>query len=93
MVRPADEVAELKLELERFLQDRVYRHADLLAFRRQAQERLQILFARYVAEPDRLPATFRARLAADGLARTVGDYLAGMTDRFADQEYERTFEP
>jgi dGTPase len=91
-VRPADEVAELKLELERFLQDRVYRHADLLAFRRQAQERLQTLFARYVAHPERLPATFQKRVAADGLARTVGDYLAGMTERFADQEYERTLD-
>jgi dGTPase len=92
LVLPSDDVAESKVELERFLQDRVYRHADLLAFRRQAQERLQVLFARYIAHPEMLPATFQGRLAADGLARTVGDYLAGMTDRFADQEYRRTFD-
>jgi dGTPase len=89
LVLPGAELAELKVELEWFLHERVYRHADLLAFRQQAQERLQALFEWYVARPELLPATFRARIAADGLERTVGDYLAGMTDRFADQEYER----
>jgi dGTPase len=89
LVLPGAELAEMKAELERFLQERVYRHADLLAFRQQAQERLQALFEQYVASPELLPATFQSRIAADGLARTVGDYLAGMTDRFADQEYKR----
>ncbi|MEX2141318.1 MAG: deoxyguanosinetriphosphate triphosphohydrolase [Pirellulales bacterium] len=89
LVLPGAELAELKTELEQFLHERVYRHADLLALRQRAQERLQVLFERYVARTELLPTTFQARIAVDGIERTVGDYLAGMTDRFADQEYER----
>jgi dGTPase len=89
LVLPGTEVTELKAELEHFLHERVYRHADLLALRQQAQERLQALFERYLSRPERLPAAFQARISRDGVERTVGDYLAGMTDRFADQEYER----
>ena len=89
LVLPGTELAEQKAELEQFLHKRLYRHADLLAFRQRAQERLRALFDWYLARPDRLPPTFQARIATDGLERTVGDYLAGMTDRFADQEYER----
>jgi dGTPase len=89
LVLAGSELAELKGELERFLHERVYRHADLLTLRRQAQQQLQALFDRYRARPELLPLAFGARADATGLDRTVGDYLAGMTDRFAEQEYER----
>jgi dGTPase len=89
VVLPGAELAQLKLELERFLHDRVYRHADLLALRQQAQHRLRALFDSYVARPDLLPQSFRDRASEIGVERSVGDYIAGMTDRFAEQEFER----
>jgi dGTPase len=89
IILPGAELAELKKDLEQFLNARVYRHADLLAVRRQAQEQLRRLFDRYIAEPDLLPKAFRDRSGVQGIERTVGDYVAGMTDRFAEQEYER----
>jgi dGTP triphosphohydrolase len=36
-----------------------------------------------------LPHSFKARIEVEGLERTIGDYIAGMTDRFAMQEWER----
>jgi dGTPase len=91
LVLPGPELAELKAELEKFLHERVYRHADLLALRRHTQTRLRALFDRYISQPDLLPKVFRARAGLHGTERTVGDYLAGMTDRFAEQAYQRLF--
>jgi dGTPase len=81
------ELAEQKRELERFLYDQVYRHPRLIAVRAQAQERLKAMFDRYVCQPDLLPGWYQQRAADVGLERAVGDYLAGMTDRFCDQQY------
>jgi dGTPase len=89
IVRPGGELAEQKIELERLLHARVYRHPQVLAMRRQAQASLQRMFEHFLARPDLLPASFQSRIDATGLARTVGDYLAGMTDRFAEQQYAR----
>ena len=83
------ELEQLKSELEQFLHERVYRHADLLALREQSQYRLRELFDYYAKRPALLPAAFRGRVAQSGVERVVGDYLAGMTDRFADQEFDR----
>jgi len=33
--------------------------------------------------------TARARIAADGLPRAAADYIAGMTDNFAQKEFDR----
>jgi len=85
----SSEVAQQKAELEAFLYQRVYRHPQLLEIRRQAQGKLAAMFQRLVERPDLLPAGFQSRMARDGVLRTVGDYLAGMTDRFAQQQFER----
>jgi dGTPase len=85
------EVAGLKAELEEFLYERVYRHPQLAAVRREAQSRLRAMFDGYLKRPELLPEKFRARGAEVGPARSVGDYLAGMTDRFCDEQYRKYF--
>lgn len=85
------ELAELKRQLEKFLYDRVYRHPEVLRLRSQAQTMLAEMFAGYVARSELLPTSFQQRAGRVGLRRSVGDYLAGMTDRFAQQEYGRLF--
>lgn len=85
------ELSEQKQELESFLRQRVYRHPNVLAHRQSAQAALETMFAGYVARPELLPNRFRQRAAESGLERTVGDYLAGMTDRYARREFERLF--
>jgi dGTPase len=85
------ELAEQKKELELFLHERVYRHPDVLVHRAQAQSMLRAMFEGYCARNDLLPASFRNRAADEGLFRSIGDYLAGMTDRFAQREFQRLF--
>jgi dGTPase len=89
IVRPSSEMTGRKLGLERFLFDEVYRHPDLLAKRRGAQQALSESFDALVRRPDMLPAKFAQLATREGLPRAVSDYLAGMTDRFALEEHER----
>jgi dGTPase len=56
---------------------------------RQARQVITNLFRAYVANPSLLPDRYSARIDEGGLHRTVCDYIAGMTDRFAIQEHER----
>ncbi len=91
LVAASDALTQMQRELERFLYDRVYRHPRLLELRELSQSKLRQMFDAYVARPELLPDNFRARIDKHGLARTVGDYLAGMTDRFAEQEHKRLF--
>jgi dGTPase len=89
LVAPSAEIVELKQGLERFLFKNVYRHQSVEATRDAARQALREMFDILVAAPGRLPAKFRARVPSDGAARTVADYLAGMTDRYALEEHRR----
>lgn len=85
----SNDIEQQKAELEQFLFDAVYRHPKLLAMREKAQSALAEMFVAFVREPERLPSGFRNRLVSEGVERTVTDYIAGMTDRFAMQTHER----
>lgn len=89
LVRPGLEISQQKTELEQFLFNRVYRHPQVMAVRRHAQEQLREMYADYVACPDRLPPRFQSLAQRDGVPRSVGDYLAGMSDRYAQQQFQR----
>ncbi len=84
-------LAEQKRELESFLYQRVYRHPNVVRHRQTAQEQLHEMFDRFMERPELLPDRFHQRSSVAGLPRCVADYLAGMTDRFAQREYERLF--
>ena len=81
------------MELEKFLYTRVYRHPNVLEHRARAQQMLREMFDWLIEKPDLLPPRTLARALADGTRRAVGDYLAGMTDRYAQREYERLIRP
>jgi dGTPase len=49
------------------------------------------MFEGYQRRPELLPAGFQQRAATRGLPRSVGDYLAGMTDRFCDDQFRSHF--
>lgn len=87
-LRHSPAIAEEREELERFLFQRVYRHPKLLDVRSAAESRLETLFHELVNCPERLPLRFRQRSEREGVARATGEYLAGMTDRFCDQQYD-----
>lgn len=88
---PSPAMASKKHELESCLYDRVYRHPQLIAVRTRAQQQLRAMFVGYCRRPALLPNKFRDRAELLGIARAVGDYLAGMTDRYCQQQYESHF--
>jgi dGTPase len=92
VVLPSKSLLEKKLNLERFLFDKVYRHPRVLAEREPAQRALREMFNLLANEPEKLPAKFRRIADSEGIPRAVGDYLAGMTDRFALDEHRRLTE-
>ena len=84
--QPLREQAE---ELRAFLHQRVYRHPHLVEVRRGAQARIHEMFADYVSRPELLPEQFLRRAEEAGLRVAVGNYLAGMTDRYCDEQHRR----
>jgi dGTPase len=93
LVEPSPALAQVKSELESFLGERVYRHWRVMRMAYKGQRLLAQLFEEFCAHPRSLPPRYR-RAAEDGdLRQAVCDYLAGMTDRFAQEEYLRVFQP
>ena len=76
-----------------FLLERVYRHPRSAEADRRAADVIRRLFTAYVNNEALLSERYRRRIATDGLARVVCDYIAGMTDRFCRQEHGRVFGP
>ena len=81
------------MELKRFLFDNLYRHYKVDKMRVKAEIFITRLFETYLHYPNLLPPKYCTRIERFGLERTVCDYIAGMTDRFALDEYKRLFEP
>lgn len=79
--------------IKSFLFTRMYRAPSVVAERERVTAMVNALFPLFMARPSLLPDTWRAEVALaqtdTALARIVLDYVAGMTDRFAIQEYER----
>jgi dGTPase len=91
---PGPEVRRLKGGLEAFLHRRVYQNYRVMRMAAKGRRFLQMLFAEYCRAPMQLPDRYSRRALAPGqLHRTVCDYLAGMTDRYAQDEYLRLFQP
>jgi dGTPase len=76
-------------ELEIFLDRRFYKHAHLAELTKHAAATLRALFEAYVARPSEMAPWYTRWAEQVGLERAVCDYIAGMTDRFAQQEFER----
>jgi dGTPase len=94
LVGPGPEVLRFKAGLEEFLGRRVYRHHRVMRMAAKGRRFLQALFQEYCRAPEQLPERYARRALAPGqLQRTVCDYLAGMTDRYAQDEYLRLFQP
>ena len=91
---PAD-VAEAEAAIKSFLKDRMYRHPRVMRAMGEAEQILFDLFARYLKVPADLPAEWLPSSAHETeaeRARRIGNFVAGMTDRFALIEHQRLFD-
>jgi dGTPase len=89
LIRYSEQLAAANRALREFLYANVYYHPRVAEVNRRACEMLRSVFAAYLREPERLGETAARRIEAEGLYRTVCDYVAGMTDRYLLEEYAR----
>lgn len=89
LVAPSSFMNEELLRLEDFLHARVYRHPEITAMDQRGRAMIRALFDAYRARPHELPPRFAARIPEQGVERVVGDYIAGMTDRFCAAAHAR----
>jgi dGTPase len=88
-IAPSPSMRDAKHTLEAWLFAHLYRNWQVNRVFHQARRMLAELFAFFVAHPDSLPPEHAGRANGPGLHRTVADYIAGMTDRFAVEEHRR----
>ncbi|MHB8563741.1 MAG: deoxyguanosinetriphosphate triphosphohydrolase [Acidiferrobacteraceae bacterium] len=91
-------MAEQSLELKRFLREHLYAHFRVRRMSLKAAAVVRRLFEAFMSDARLLPPQYQQTILDAGgegaaHARVVADYVAGMTDRFAIQEYGRLFEP
>ena len=79
--------------LKEFLFNNMYRHYRVVRMQKKAEQVLTALFKGYQSTPTMLPPQFQGLIEEKGKERTICDYLAGMTDRFAIEEYQKLFDP
>lgn len=79
--------------LKRYLYQNMYRHYRLVRMQQKAERILKDLFNAYLQEPAMLPTDVQKRLEDAPLHRVIADYLAGMTDRYAMDEWNKLFDP
>jgi dGTPase len=89
LIQHSDDLFQANRELRKFLYQNVYYHPHVAGVNRRACEMLRKVFGAYLAEPERLGEAAAKRIEAEGLHRTVCDYVAGMTDRYLMEEFSR----
>jgi len=95
------ELAAANAVQKRYLFETFYRSYRVMRMAGKAEMILTRLFEAYIEEPRQLPPPTLAKVeqaagilpSEEGLHRVLCDYLAGMTDRYAIQEYKRLFDP
>ncbi len=80
-------------DLRSFMFERVYRNPVAKGEERKAKDMLKRLYDYYYNHPDALPDDFQPQMSFDGLERTVCDYIAGMTDKYAVDKFSEIFTP
>ena len=89
----SSELADEERELKRFLYDTMYNAAELLAVRAEAERVVAGLAKAYRSDSSLLPPEWRSDGTEVEQARRIGDFIAGMTDRFAISKHEELVGP
>jgi dGTPase len=89
----SEEMQRRNRELKDFLYKHLYSHYRVVRMAVKAEKVITDLFRGYQAEPAILPDNLHKVVAVRGLERTICDYIAGMTDRFAIEEHQKLFNP
>jgi dGTPase len=85
----SDEVEAERAQAKRFLYERLYYSSELASEKLDAERVVSELFEYWVRNPQRLPASYQEKARQEPLPRVVCDYIAGMTDNYIFEQYER----
>ena len=80
-------------QLKDFLYNNLYRHPRVVRMQVKAEQIITDLYQAYQDEPSILPQHVQALIEKHDLERTICDYIAGMTDRYALEEHNKLFDP
>ena len=89
----SDDFRRMNQQLKTFLYQNMYQHHRVVRMQTKAERILEDLFNAYIDNPEVLPSEVQERARAGELQRTICDYIAGMTDRFAQEEHSKLFDP
>lgn len=89
----SDDFVTMNQQMKDFLYANMYQHYRVVRMQTKAERFIEELFNAYVEKPEILPKKVQERTQSGEFYRTICDYLAGMTDRFALKEYSRLFDP
>ncbi len=89
----SNELSAQREVLREFLKARLYCHYRVVRMSDKARRFIRALFEVYLSRPEQLPPGSQKRLKSEGAHRVICDYIAGMTDRYAQNEYRKFFEP
>ncbi len=87
LARFSPDMERLRLEEKRYLYNTLYSCPHLTLEHDKAEEVVKALFDFWIDDPQELPQSYIEQIAAEGLARVVADYIAGMTDSFILHQY------
>jgi dGTPase len=89
LVTFSPEVESERRQTKEFLYSTLYFSAALQPEKEDAERVISELFAHWMANPASLPGAYQQKTQRDPLARVVCDYIAGMTDNYIYEQYEK----
>jgi dGTPase len=93
LVAFSPDMHRLKEDLQAHLHQQVYLHYRVARMANKARRLVKEIFREYIREKKQLPPDYQAWAEQTGLHQSVCDYVAGMTDRYAQDEYMKLFSP
>ncbi len=89
----SEKMAKNRVPMRDFLMKRLYNHYRVVRMSKKASRIIKDLFEAYSDNPAQLPPAQSGRLRKEDKFTVVSDYIAGMTDRYASDEYGKLFDP
>lgn len=87
LVGYSNRLSESVGDVKKFLFDRLYRHRHLQAMSKRSKTILVSIWQKLMADPSAMPDRFREMLMTERDEIVIADYIAGMTDRYAEKVY------
>ena len=93
LVTFSDSMQKKRKELRAFLMDNLYKNFRVIRMSDKARRFIIDLFKVYLEKPEQLPPSDHKKINKGNIHRVICDYIAGMTDRYALDEYKKLFDP